>query len=244
MVPSISAPVTKFGRAALDLLLPPYCPLCDNPVSAPELLCASCFAGTSFISDPKCDRCGVAFESGESRLCEACSDRPPNYRQARGALSYDAGGRHLVLPLKHGDRTELAKVLAPMVARAGSALLARADVMVPVPLHRRRLFRRRYNQAVLLAAEVSRLTEVPVMRDALIRTKPTAPMGDKPAEERKQAVQNVFAMRAGRSVAGKQVLLIDDVMTSGATVEACTEVLTAAGAAAVDVLVAARVALD
>ena len=236
--------VTDIGRLALDFLLPPHCAACDERVATAGQLCAACFAATSFIGEPCCQRCGVAFAvAALGPTCQACEDNPPLYRQARGALTYDAQGRRLILPFKHADRPELARVLAPHMARAGAALLCRAEVLVPVPLHRRRLFQRRYNQAALLAAELSHIAGVTVLRDALLRTKATASLGDSTAAEREQEVADAFAVRPGRedALAGRQVLLIDDVMTSGATANACTALLLRSGVAAVDVLVAARV---
>ncbi len=237
---------TEVRRIALDLLLPPHCAACDERVATAGQLCAACFAATSFIGEPCCQRCGVAFAVAElGPTCQACETNPPLYRQARGGLTYDAQGRRLILPFKHADKPELARVLAPHMARAGADLLRRADVLVPVPLHRRRLFQRRYNQAVLLATELGRISGVPVLRDALLRTKATASLGDSTAAEREQEVAGAFMVRPGLepSLTGRQVLLIDDVMTSGATANACTATLLQAGAAAVDALVAARVPL-
>ncbi len=235
---------TDLGRIALDLLLPPHCAACDQRVATAGQLCAACFAATSFIGEPCCQRCGVAFAVAElGPICQACETESPLYGQARGALTYDMQGRRLILPFKHADRPELARVLAPHMARAGADLLRRADVLVPVPLHRRRLFHRRYNQAVLLAAELGHISGVPVVRDGLVRTKATASLGDSSAAERAQEVAGAFAVRQGResNLTGHRILLIDDVMTSGATANACTRVLLEAGAASVDVLVAARV---
>ncbi len=158
-------------------------------------------------------------------------------------MRYDEQGRRLVLPLKHGDRLDLAPILAPMLVRAGQALLERADVLVPVPLHRRRLFHRKYNQAAVLAFAAGRLAQRPVLPDVLQRTRCTAPLDDKSPEERAREVAGSLRVRPSReaAVAGRTVLLVDDVMTSGATANACAEALLAAGATAVDVLAAARV---
>lgn len=236
------------GRLALDLLLPPRCAVCDNPVSVQGQLCASCFGRTSFVTPPLCVRCGVPFgfveQGGAEGLCPVCRERPPVFRQARAALRYDEQGRRLILPLKHGDRVELATILAPMMVRAGAGLLSHgAEVLVPVPLHRRRLFQRRFNQAAVLAFAVGRLAGRPVLPDALVRTRRTAPLDEKSPEERAREVAGSFVVRASRvgRVVGRTVLLVDDVMTSGATANACADALLAAGATAVDVLVAARV---
>ena len=170
-------------------------------------------------------------------------ERPPIFRQARAALRYDEQARRLILPLKHGDRVELASILAPMMARAGAALLQRAELLVPVPLHRHRLFQRKYNQAAVLAFAVGRLAHRPVLPDALIRTRRTAPLDDKSPEERAREVAGSIRgpSVAPARLAGRTILLVDDVMTSGSTADACAAALLEAGAVAVDVLVAARV---
>ncbi len=235
------------ARRALDLLLPPHCLTCDTPVDAPGRFCPDCFRQTGFVTEPCCQRCGVPFshagQGGLEKICPGCRDRAPPWDRARAALRYDTQSQRIVLPLKYADRTEYAAALAPLMARAGAALLRDAELLVPVPLHRRRLIARRYNQAALLAHAVARFAAKPVLPDALRRTRVTAPLGDLSAEERARVVDGAFAVRAGRAgrIAGRRVLLIDDVLTSGATCAACTRVLLDAGVASVDVLVAARV---
>jgi len=244
MIPDV---LRRAGRSALDLLLPPQCLCCDARVESQGLLCARCFGHTAFITDPCCLRCGVPFAAAtqalRTRLCPSCDAAPPVFGTARAALRYDSQARRLVLPLKHADRPELAAVLAPHLARAGAALLRHADLLVPVPLHRSRLFHRRYNQAALLAMAVSRLSGVTAALDLLVRPRATVSLGDKSAAERAEVVRDAFAIRSGRQalLAGRSVVLIDDVMTSGATANACAGVLLAGGAQLVDVLVAARV---
>jgi ComF family protein len=244
---AIGAAARRVGRIGLDVLLPPTCLTCDAAVDAPGELCADCFARTAFITEPCCAACGVPFhrpgEGGDDRICPACRLAPPNWGRARAALRYDAQARRLILPLKYHDRVEIADALAPMMARAGAALLREAEVLVPVPLHRRRLLSRRYNQAGLLALAVGRLAGREVVLDAMRRVRATTSLGDLSAAERARTVAGAFAVRASRAgrIAGRRVLLIDDVLTSGATCRACVQMLRDAGAVAVDVLVAARV---
>jgi ComF family protein len=237
----------RAGGVALDLLLLPQCLTCDQPVDAPGRFCAACFRATTFVTDPCCRRCGVPFahlgEAGADLTCPGCQMRPPPWHRARAALRYDEQSRRVLLPFKHGDRIELASALAVLMQRAGAALLDDADLLVPVPLHRRRLVARRYNQSALLAGALARLSGKPSVPDALERLRATMPLNNLSAAARMGVVEGVFAVRPRRRawIDGQRVLLIDDVLTSGATAGACARALLAAGAEQVDVLVAARV---
>jgi ComF family protein len=175
--------------------------------------------------------------------CGACLDHPPAYESARAAIAYNANSRRLVLQFKHGDRTGLAGPFARWMAGAGRELLAEADLLIPVPLHRWRLFRRRYNQAALLARALSRLAGVAWAPTALRRIRRTQPQGTMGRQGRQRNVQGAFRVNDGIRLVGKRVVLIDDVLTTGATVEACVWVLKDAGARRVDVLTLARVVL-
>jgi ComF family protein len=224
----------RLGVAALDLLLPANCATCDAPVDAPGRLCSGCFSQTGFVTEPCCACCGVPFatvaQGGPDTLCPRCRAAPPEFGRARAALRYDGHARRMILPFKHADRTEMAAALAPLMARAGAALLREAEVLVPVPLHRSRLLQRRYNQAVLLARALARIARVPALPDAMIRSRRTAPLGERSAAERYAEVADAFAVRPSRAarVAGRRVILVDDVMTSGATANACAFALKAA----------------
>lgn len=237
------------ARGAIDLLLPPRCLACEATVDRPGLLCAECFPRYRFITAPMCARCGVPFahpgEAGPDGVCPSCQARPPAYRRARAVWRYDAASRGVILPLKHADRTDLAPALARLMAAAGRDLLDRADLLVPVPLHRWRLIARRYNQAALLARAVGRIARVPVIPDLLRRLRATPSLGELGAAERAAVLAGTIAPapRHRTRLAGKHVVLVDDVLTSGATANECARVLTRAGAASVDVLAAARVPL-
>ena len=237
----------RLWTSVLDILLPPACVTCDSRVDHPGLLCGACFGTLSFITAPCCGICGVPFtliaDAAEGGVCLDCAEAPPPFAHARAALNYDQAARRLILPFKHGGRTELAGLLARLMAGTGAALARDADILVPVPLHRRRLFQRRYNQAALLTRELGRQFRRPTLLDGLIRVSSTESLGHKSAAERRDEVAGAFAVRPGREAAlhGRRVLLIDDVMTSGATVSACAEALLAGGVASVDVLVAVRV---
>lgn len=236
------------ARKTLDLVLPPLCACCDAPVAAPGQLCAACFGSFNFITEPLCRRCGVPFpstlEAGAARLCARCLRAPPAWGQARAALLYDAQAKSLILPLKHTDRGESVAVLALHMQRAGAGLLARAEALVPVPLHRWRLLQRRYNQAAFLAHALGRRIGLPVLADALQRRRPTESLGGLSAAERRAVLEGAIVARPSRlaKVRGRRLLLIDDVMTSGATAAACAVALLDAGASHIDVLVASRVA--
>lgn len=231
------------ARLMLDALLPPQCLVCHALVDTPGNLCADCFGNFTFITKPHCERCGIPLETPviEDVVCGACLKDPPSYAGARAAFVYDDASRRLVLKLKHGDRTDAAVHLARWLHRAGGELAARCDVIVPVPLHRWRLLMRTYNQAALLANKLGELADKPVIPDAMARIRRTPPQGGLDRAARRRNVARAFAVTRPEAFKNKRVLLIDDVLTTGATANACAETLLKAGAVNVDVLVLARV---
>lgn len=233
------------GRRLLDSILPPLCLGCGEIVGTTGALCATCWPSFSFVAPPHCDCCGTPFgeELGAGALCAACLVRRPRFRRARAALAYDDRSRRLILPFKHGDRTDMARTCGTWMARAGAELIAEADLVAPVPLHWRRLVTRRYNQALLLARNLTRDQPAKLAPDLLLRRRWTGSQAGLAAQERRRNVREAFAIhpRWQARAKGKTVLLVDDVLTTGATVEACTRALLRAGARHVDVLTLARV---
>jgi ComF family protein len=232
-----------FGLA-VDVALPQLCAACREPVGG-EGLCAPCWSKLSFIARPYCERLGIPFpyDPGPGVLSmEAIAD-PPAYRRARAAVRYDDVSRKLVHALKYGDRLDLAPTMGRWMATAGRELTAEADVIVPVPLHWRRQWARRFNQSGLLGEIVATASGVPVAHNLLKRVKATPQQVGLSQTERAANVQGAFAVPAASkaAVAGQNLLLIDDVLTSGATADACARALLRAGAASVNVLVFARV---
>jgi ComF family protein len=232
-----------FGRA-LDVALPALCPACREQVRDSGL-CATCWSKLSMIAPPYCERLGIpfAYDPGPGVLSMQAISDPPAYHRARAAVRYDDIARALVHALKYGDRIDLAPTMGRWMARAGGELLKDADAIIPVPLHWRRLWARRFNQSALLAQAISRETGVAVADTALKRVKATAQQVGLTQSERAENVQGAFRVPPDCKavVAGRRLVLVDDVLTSGATSDACARALLRAGARNVDLVVFARV---
>lgn len=234
------------GREAADLLLPSLA--WDSPeAAATPGLSAGAWSRVAFLEDPVCDGCGAGFEMDggpfAAARCAACLARPYAFARARAACLYDEASRGLILKFKHGDHQPFAPLFARWIARAASPLLDEADAVVPVPLHRFRLLSRRFNQAAEIARPLARRAGLDYVPDALVRTAHTTTQGGKSARGRRLNVRKAFAVsEAGRRrIRGRRILLVDDVLTTGATAEACARALIEAGARAVDLAVVVRV---
>ena len=236
----------RAARAALDLVYPPLCIGCRKPVAEPGAFCADCWQSIQFVDGPVCDCCGTPFEfdPGAGTLCGGCHARPPAYDKARAVMRYDETAKAPILALKHADRLDLAPAFARWLARGGSGLLGEADAILAVPLHRTRLWTRRYNQAAELARALSRHSAKPYLPQVLRRARSTPSQGEmRSAKARRRNMLGAFKVspRHKSAIAGRNLLLIDDVLTTGATVDACARALKRAGAAKVLVLALARV---
>lgn len=233
------------GRALVQTVLPPTCLACRKPSGASGGLCPQCWQGAGFIERPYCERLGTPFsyDSGGPLISPVAFSDPPAFDRARAAMRFSDVARDLVHLLKYGDRLDLVKPFANWMVRAGDELLGEADAIVPVPLHWTRLFQRRFNQSAELARAISRQKTLPIIDDALLRVRATPPQVGLARDERAKNVHRAFAIeKACRSkVKGKRIILIDDVLTTGATANACAHVLRRAGAVRIDVLTLARV---
>jgi len=247
----------------LDYLLPHRCPLTGDIVEAQGMLSPQAWKNLNFIIDPFCMRCGHPFEFDDfmpahpqlksmagidhpdsvARICSDCSNRPPRYGVMRSVFIYDDASRDLILGFKHADQTYLSPIFAPWLKRAGEEFIQQADFILPVPLHSLRLLKRRYNQAGLLAQYLSKNVQVPVLLDGLRRMRDTKSQGYLSPQKRRDNIEGAFIVPPKKRalLKNKRVILIDDVYTTGATIDECVKELIKHGVSNVDVLTIARV---
>lgn len=246
--------VAPFLNRLADTLFPASCAVCRTETGTPQALCADCWREVAFLDPGGCTHCGRPLPGPEPDLldqgvepCEECRAHPPVWDRGTAVFRYQGTGRQLVLNLKHGDRQDLLPMLAGWAARKGAFLLDRADIIAPVPLHWQRRLKRRTNQAADLARHLSRRIAHSAPQFAprlLVRTRSTGSQGGKDRDQRIANVAGAFALGPNADIAGKSVLLIDDVMTTGATLNGAAQTCLLAGAARVDILVLALVTRD
>jgi len=234
------------GRGLADLVLPPLAHDSREATQAAGLT-ADAWSRVIFLEDPVCDGCGAAFEydGGDfaSDRCAACLASPYRFSRCRAACVYDEASRGLILKFKHGDQQQFAGLFSRWLGRAAAPLIAEADAVVPVPLHHTRLLARRFNQAAEIARPLARTASLDYLPDALERARRTESQGGRSARGRRLNVKSAFALTpaGARRIKGRRILLVDDVLTTGATAEACAKALLDGGARAVDLAVIARV---
>ncbi len=234
------------ARAFLDFILPPCCLSCSARLASPNALCADCWRSLKFITGHKCSSCGYPFDFSLSseqrsfRVCASCASRSRQFDRAVSALEYNESSKPLILAFKHGDRIDYARLFVGFLRRAGEELIGQADIIAPVPLHKARLRSRRYNQSALLCRELGEPSKI--ILDLLVRIKNTPPQAGN-YRNRNRNLSGAFVLNSKykRVVQGKNILLIDDVFTTGATAEKTAAILKKYGATSVSILTIARV---
>jgi ComF family protein len=236
----VTAALRSVARWALDFALPPRCAGCGTIVSDVHSFCADCWTGVEFLGDGGCATCGLPLEATQMDTCGVCLAKPPRISRTRAAVAYGDLSRGLAIRLKYGRKVAIARTMARYMA----PLIGGAEgdpLLVPVPLHRSRLWQRGFNQSALVARELSRTLKLPTNAVALRRLKRTPPLKGMSFVQRRKTVAGAFKVADQAAVAGRTVILVDDVLTTGSTAEACARVLQRAGAARVELITWARV---
>ena len=236
---AILQPIAAAGNWVIDLALPPRCPGCGTITGQPHSFCADCWTGIEWLGDSGCQSCGLPLAATDIETCAGCLAKPPVIFRTRAAVAYGDATRGLPLRLKYSRKVAMAKTMArlmrPLIDASGDPLL------VPVPLHRSRLWTRGFNQAALLAGELARLANADHDPFVLRRAKRTAALKGMSPQQRKREVAGAFTVDAKAGLAGRKVILVDDVLTTGSTANGCARALRKAGADRVDLICWARV---
>ncbi len=235
-----AALVRTIAKQVLDFALPPRCPGCGLIVDQVHSFCSDCWTGITFLGDGGCVSCGLPLEATDAETCAVCLAKPPRIQRTRSAVAYDELSRSVAMRLKYGRKVGLARTMARYMAPLVSPAAPDA-LFVPVPLHRGRLWQRGFNQSALVARELSRATGLPADARLLRRVKRTPPLKGLSLVQRRRTVAGAFALDASADVKGRTVILVDDVVTTGSTANACARVLRRAGASRIELVSWARV---
>ena len=233
----------RLGLFMINFLYPPICPICGARIEEPHCLCADCYNHLNFITEPCCQICGRPFEYKglNDLICGACMKKAPAFSMARSVLEYDDFSKQLILAYKHGDRTDLTPLLIKFLLQADNVIFKDIDVIIPVQLHWTRFLKRRYNQSSLLGKALGKKLKIPFRSKYLKRIRMTESQGTKNHREREKNIRNAFQVSNPVAIRGKNILLIDDVMTTGATTKECAKILKKAGAKDIKVITLYRV---
>ena len=233
----------RFGHFFLNILCPPTCPICSEKVEEAHCLCPDCYSKLNFITKPCCDICGKPFEYAvfDELTCGACLKQKPHFSMARSVLSYDDFSKQLILAFKHADHIELNKLFLKFIIQADKSIFQDIDTIIPVPLHWTRRLKRKYNQAGLLANVLAKHLKISFLPTVLIRTKRTESQGHKKRKDREKNIKNAFFVKNKSAIKGKNILVVDDVMTTGSTLNECARILKKNGAKDIKVLTVYRV---
>ncbi len=239
--------IRTFLSKIINFIYPPQCFLCKKILYNEDGICFDCLSKFDFVSEPRCDRCGYPFEfatktkHNKKLLCPNCIKALPKFNKCISSVKYNDASKKILLPFKHGDKTGYAKFIAKIMSSTGTQLLEKSDFIIPVPIHISRMMKRKYNQSSLIVSFISKHSNKPALYNTLIRSKATQSQGHLSPRQRKQNVANVFIVNNPSQIIGKNIILIDDVFTSGATVNECAKALKKAGAKDINVLTFARV---
>ena len=248
----IARPLGRASRSLVlrlaDIIIPPTCLACHAPLGEHDTVCAACWADISFIRAPLCDRLGLPmpFDTGGTMISAAAAANPPLYDRARAVAHYSGVMRDMILAFKYGDTHHARKLFGRWLTSSGAELVENSDLIVPVPMHRRRLLARRFNQAAILARELARTSGRSYRPQLLRRTRPTPAQVGLSRDQRRRNLAGAFTIpvQQRRHIAGRRILLVDDDITTGSTLNACARALRRAGAAHVDALALAIVTND
>lgn len=232
--------VRSIGRALIDFALPPRCAGCGEVIDEPGSFCVPCWSGLEWLGNNGCRQCGLPLSGTEIERCGRCLADPPRIDRIRAAVTYDDMSRSIALRLKYGRKVALARTMARYMAPLGTGWDGEA-IVIPVPLHRWRLWARGFNQSGLVARELAKAWNLPVALDAVRRVRRTRPLKGLNPNQRRKAVAGAFRAEGNGRVKGRTVIMIDDVLTSGSTAEACASALRKAGARRVELICWARV---